>query len=110
VTTPKPYDLLVAPPAKCALAEGLPTAIAFAAWELVDGPLREDPHRVGHPLRAPFAGCWSPRRGTYRVRYRIDEERHTVIVLDIIGHADGLPSRSRLNAPAVPDRLSPAPR
>jgi len=88
VTVPKPYDLLVAPPAKRALAEGLPTAIAFAAWEFVDGPLRENPQRVGHPLRAPFAGCWSARRGTYRVRYRIDEERHTVIVLDIIGRAD----------------------
>ncbi len=89
MTAPKPYDLLVAPPAKWALAEGLPTAIAFAAWEFVDGPLRANPRRVvGHPLRAPFAGCWSARRGTYRVRYRIDEGRHMVIVLDIIGRAD----------------------
>ncbi len=87
MTAPKPYDLLVAPPAKRALAEGLPTAIAFAAWEFVDGSLRENPQRVGHPLRAPFAGRWSARRGTYRVRYRIDEERHAVIVLDIIGRA-----------------------
>jgi Family of unknown function (DUF6282)/ParE toxin of type II toxin-antitoxin system, parDE len=44
--------------------------------------------RVGRPLRAPFAGCWSGRRGSYRVRYRIDEERHTVVVLDIAGRAD----------------------
>jgi mRNA interferase RelE/StbE len=95
VTAPKPYELLVAPPAKRALAEGLPTAIAFAAWEFVDGPLRENPRRVGRPLRAPFAGCWSARRGTYRVRYRIDEERHTVIVLDIVGRADAYnPGRS----------------
>jgi mRNA interferase RelE/StbE len=88
VTAPEPYDLLVAPPARRALAEGLPPAIAFAAWEFVDGPLRENPQRVGHPLRAPFAGCWSARRGTYRIRYRIDEERHTVIVLDISGRPD----------------------
>ena len=92
---PKPYELLVAPPAKRALAAGLPTAVAFAAWEFVDGPLRDNPRRVGHPLRAPFAGCWSARRGTYRVRYRIDEERHTVIVLDVVGRADGYrPGRS----------------
>jgi len=95
VTATKPYELLVAPPAKRALAEGLPTAVAFAAWEFVDGPLRENPRRVGHPLRAPFAGSWSARRGTYRVRYRIDEERHTVIVLDIVGRADAYhPGRS----------------
>jgi mRNA interferase RelE/StbE len=88
VTGQEPYDLLVAPPAKRALAEGLAAAVAFAAWEFLDGPLRENPHRVGHPLRPPFAGCWSARRGTYRVRYRIDEERQTVIVLDIVGRAD----------------------
>ncbi len=88
MTEQKHYDLLVAPPAKRALAEGLPAAIAFAAGEFLDGPLRENPHRVGHPLRPPFAGCWSARRGTYRVRYRIDDERKTVIVLDIVGRAD----------------------
>lgn len=88
MTAPEPYDLLVAPPAKRALAEGLPSAIASAAGEFADGPLRENPQRVGHPLRAPFAGCWSARRGTYGVRYRIDEERHMVIVLDISGRAD----------------------
>jgi mRNA interferase RelE/StbE len=43
---------------------------------------------VGHRLRPPFAGSWSARRGTYHVRYRIDESRHAVIVLDIIGRAD----------------------
>jgi mRNA-degrading endonuclease RelE of RelBE toxin-antitoxin system len=26
---------------------------------------------------------WRARRGEYRVRYRIDEERRTVVVLDI---------------------------
>jgi mRNA interferase RelE/StbE len=88
LSAPERYDLLVAPPAKRALAEDLPAAIAFAAWEFIDGPLRDNPQRVGHPLRPPFAGSWSACRGTYRVRYRIDEPRHTVIVLDIIGRAD----------------------
>jgi hypothetical protein len=32
------YDLVMAPPAKRALAEELPAAIAFAAWEFIDGP------------------------------------------------------------------------
>jgi mRNA interferase RelE/StbE len=82
------YDLSVAPPARRALAERLPLKIAMAAWAFVDGPLRDNPHRVGHALRAPFEGHWSARRGTYRVRYRIDEGKHTVIVLDIVPRAD----------------------
>jgi mRNA interferase RelE/StbE len=81
-------DLSIASPARRALAERLPLKIAMAAWAFVDGPLRDNPNRVGHALRAPFEGHWSARRGTYRVRYRIDEGKHTVIVLDIVPRAD----------------------
>lgn len=81
------YELVIAPPARRALAERLPLKIAMAAGAFVDGPLRDDPHRVGHALRAPFEGHWSARRGTYRVRYRIDEDKHAVIVLDIVPRA-----------------------
>lgn len=80
---PEPYRLVLAPGARRALAESLPTAAAFAAWEFVNGPLRERPRLVGAPLRAPFEGMWRARRGEYRVRYRIDEAGHTVYVLDI---------------------------
>ena len=76
-------ELLIAPPARRALADRLPLKIAMAAWAFIDGPLRDNPQRVGHALRAPFEGHWSARRGTYRVRYRIDEDKHAVIVLDI---------------------------
>ena len=41
------------------------------------------PHRVGAPLRGPFAGQWRARRGEYRVRYRIDDTSTIVYVLDI---------------------------
>jgi mRNA interferase RelE/StbE len=81
------YELVIAPPARRALAERLPLKIAMAAGAFVDGPLRDDPHRVGHALRAPFEGHWSARRGTYRVRYRIDEDKHAVILLDIVPRA-----------------------
>jgi mRNA interferase RelE/StbE len=57
--------------------------VAFAAWALISGPLRHRPHIVGAPLRAPFDGLWRARRGEYRVRYRIDETKHEVVVLDI---------------------------
>ena len=82
------YELRIAPPARRALEHGLPIKIAMAAWEFLDGPLRDNPRRVGHPLRAPVAGYWSARRGTYRIRYRIDEERRLVLVLDIAGRGD----------------------
>lgn len=65
------------------LVEHVPEAVAAACIELVFGPLAGNPHRVGAPLRAPFAGQWRARRGEYRVRYRIDETENIVYVLDI---------------------------
>lgn len=82
------YDVEVARPARRALTDELPVKAATAAWELIDGALRDNPQRLGKPLCAPFAGHWVARRSSYRVRYRINEERHLVIVLDIRGRAD----------------------
>lgn len=82
------YAVELARPARRALTEELPTKVAAAAWELIDGALRDNPHRLGKPLRAPYAGHWVARRSSYRVRYLIDEERHVVTVLDIRGRAD----------------------
>jgi mRNA interferase RelE/StbE len=65
------------------LAERLPESAATACVEFLFGPLAEDPHRVGAPLRAPFTGQWRARRGEYRVRYRIDAGAGVVSVLDI---------------------------
>ena len=77
------YDLLLSPGARRALTDVLPPAAAFAAWEFVNGPLRDAPKRVGAPLRAPFEGLWRARRGEYRVRYEIDEAQRVVRVVDI---------------------------
>jgi mRNA interferase RelE/StbE len=77
------FAVVLAPGARRALSDGLPAAAAFAAWEFINGPLRQRPHWVGAPLQAPFQGLWRARRGEYRVRYRIDEERREVYVLDI---------------------------
>ncbi|GEM_PF-5365819 len=63
-----------------------------AAWELINGPIRAEPHRVGKPLHEPFAGQWVARRSTYRVRYRIDDQARTVVVLHIAGRADAYQS------------------
>ena len=80
---PERYEVLLSPGARRALTDVLPSAAAFAAWEFINGPLRDMPQRVGAPLRAPFEGLWRARRGEYRVRYEIDEVQRVVRVLDI---------------------------
>jgi mRNA interferase RelE/StbE len=75
------YELRLSPAARKALAETLPEAVAAAVWEFVSGPLLDNPHRVGKPLRFELERYYSARRGQYRVIYRIDE--HEVIV-DVI--------------------------
>lgn len=67
--------------AKQQLAEELPEPVAVAVWELIRGDLREKPQIVGEPLMEPYAGDWSARRGTYRIRYRSDDK--TVTILNI---------------------------
>lgn len=78
-----PYELVVTPPARCALTRGLPEPIAAAAIEFLTGSLVAAPHRVGKPLRFELAGIWSARRGTYRVLYRINDDTREVIVLRV---------------------------
>ena len=65
--------------AKRQLAEELPEPVAVAAWELIQGDLRLKPQILGKPLLAPYAGDWSARRGTYRIRYRFDDASLTVV-------------------------------
>ena len=82
------YDLIIKPQARRALAEALAPSVAFAAWEFITGPLRDNPRRVGKPLLAPFQGDWSARRGHYRVRYRIDDDKSVITVVDIADRTD----------------------
>lgn len=84
----EPYDLSLRAQARRALEHTLAPSVAFAVWEFVSGPLRENPKRVGKPLVAPFQGDWSARRGHYRVRYRVDDDKHVVTVIDIAARSD----------------------
>jgi len=77
------YELVVARPAACALAEELPEAVAVAVIGFITGPLLDEPRRAGRELRRELAGVWAARRGTYRVLYRIDDTRHEVTVVRI---------------------------
>ena len=87
------YELRIAPTARRQLAEQLLEPVAFAAYDFTVGPLLEDPQRVGRRLRPPVADRHSTRRGTYRVLYRIDEDRHRVEVVGVFARSDAYRSR-----------------
>ena len=82
------YVLAITPTARRQLTENLPEAVAAAAYEFITGPLLDNPHRVGKQLRPPLQDRHSARRGTYRVIYRIDDDIHTVTVVDVAHRRD----------------------
>jgi mRNA interferase RelE/StbE len=81
----QPYKLRATPTVRRALAETLPESAAAAAFEFINGPLLQNPHRVGKRLLPPLDDRYSARRATYRVIYRVDDDARVVTVVDI-GH------------------------
>jgi len=84
----KRYTLIISPTARRQLAESLPEAIAFAAYEFIVGPMLENPQPLGKRLQPPLSDRHSARRVTYRVIYRIDYEIGTVTILDVFHRRD----------------------
>lgn len=85
---PGPYELVVPGPVNRAISEKLPEGVAAAVAEFIDGPLRENPRRVGIELRGHLKGVYSARRGDYRVLYEIDDEEHTVTLRRVAHRSD----------------------
>ncbi|MBU5422898.1 type II toxin-antitoxin system RelE/ParE family toxin [Cellulomonas hominis] len=69
--------------ARRAVEHDLPEPVAAAVWEFVNGPLAENPHRVGKQLVRDLAGYWSARRGQYRVIYVIGDGQVVVAVVKV---------------------------
>jgi mRNA-degrading endonuclease RelE of RelBE toxin-antitoxin system len=65
--------------------ERLPEKVGTAAIDFIYGPLAEEPHRLGRPLRFELEGLHSARRGDHRIIYRIDEDMGRVVV-EVIQH------------------------
>ena len=76
------YEIRFQPAARRAISERLPESVAAAVLEFCEAALAINPHRVGKPLFGPLAGCHGALRGTYRIVCRIEENTHTVHVLD----------------------------
>ena len=83
MTQQEPYELVLTPPARRALTDRLPEAVATAVIDFLTTALVENPRRVGKPLRGDLAGIWSARRGTYRVLYRLRVDTREVIVIRV---------------------------
>lgn len=87
------YELVVTPPARRALTERLPEAVAAAVINFLTTALVREPRRVGKPLRGDLAGVWAARRGSYRVLYRVREAPREVIVVRVEHRRDAYRSR-----------------
>jgi len=83
-----PFQVVFSRSARRALEQDLPEKIAAAAFEFIMGALRENPHRVGKPLREPLAPLYSARRGEYRVIYRIFDAQVVIEVISITHRRD----------------------
>ena len=77
------YRVRWSSPARRAIENTLPEAVAAAAWEFVNGPLADNPHRVGKRLVGDLADYWSARRGQYRVIYVIDDDEQVVTIATV---------------------------
>jgi mRNA-degrading endonuclease RelE of RelBE toxin-antitoxin system len=77
------HDLRIYGPARRTLEQQLPLSAALAVWEFCNGPLRDEPYRVGRSLQRELVRYFSARRGAYRVIYRIDDEARAVHVVRI---------------------------
>lgn len=75
------FEIAWTPTAKRAL-QRLPEKVAVAAIEFIYGSLAANPRRLGKPLRLDLEGLHSARRGDYRIVYRIDPGRVTIVAID----------------------------
>jgi mRNA interferase RelE/StbE len=70
------------------IEEGLPEKIAAAVIEFIEGPLADNPRRVGQRLRPPFERYHGARRGEYRVVYEILGDVIRVNIVDLAHRRD----------------------
>ena len=83
----EPWEVVSSATARRALRR-IPDKAAAAIVEFIDGPLRENPQRLGKELRGEMAGLRSARRGEYRVIYRLLEQERLIEVIFVSHRRD----------------------
>jgi mRNA interferase RelE/StbE len=81
------WSIELEPAARRSLSR-LPEKVREAVLAFLHGPLAENPRRVGKPLERELAGLHSARRGSYRVVYRIVDDRVLVQVVRVGPRSD----------------------
>ncbi len=81
------YKLIYKPSAIRDLQK-LPRKIVDAVISFCEGPLLDNPYRVGKPLINKYAGFHTAKRGSYRIVYEIREEEVVVYVAFVGSRAD----------------------
>jgi mRNA interferase RelE/StbE len=92
------YEVVLTSAARRAFAR-LPPGPAGATLELLAGPLPDNPHRLGKPLRLELSGLHAARRGDYRVIYSIADDAR-VVTVRAVGHRRGIWGVAAARAPA----------
>jgi mRNA interferase RelE/StbE len=77
------YRLSLTPAAERQLLRIEDTGLAWSVIEFINGPLLDNPHRVGGTLRAPWEGHLCAHVGTWRVVYRVDDDEVVVTVVRV---------------------------
>lgn len=77
------YTVTLSRAARRALTHDLPEAVAAACFTFIAGPLADNPQRVGKQLGGALTGCWSARRGAFRLIYSIEDHAVRVHGLSI---------------------------
>ena len=88
------YEIAWSPTARRDLAK-LPKKVATAAVEFLYGPVADNPHRTGAPLKLGLEGLHSARRGDHRIIYGIDDDARVVQVVTIEHRSDVYRRRQR---------------
>lgn len=81
------YEVQLRGPARRSLTQ-LPLKAFEAVAAFMSGPLSENPHRVGKPLRNELEGLFGARVGPYRILYEIEDVVRIVAVIRIGHRAD----------------------
>jgi mRNA interferase RelE/StbE len=81
------WSIEVEPSAQRSLTR-LPAKVRDAALTFIYGQLADNPRHVGKPLGRELSGLYSARRGSYRIVYRVVEDRVLVQVVRVGPRSD----------------------
>ena len=101
----EPWKVVPSATARRALRR-VPDKAAAAIVEFIDGPLRENPQRLGKELRGEMTGLRSARRGEYRVIYRLPEQDRLIEVIFVSSSSGCLPRLTAI-VPGMSESATP---